>query len=252
MSRLLDVHISPIRRFATLRGISSGLALMGLVSSLGGCVTKGTYDELVAERDQLQGQLASTSETLSATQNELAASESVNQDLEGQLEAQQVAVAATAATYSALADNLREELVAGQVVIEQLREGIRVQLSDEVLFESGSANLDDRGREILTSVSGELTEVPYRVEVEGHTDATPIGGRLAQRYQSNWDLAATRATRVVQLLEKEGVAGDRLVAVSYGSTRPVASNDSEEGRAQNRRIEIRLIPSDSATPATGE
>jgi chemotaxis protein MotB len=217
--------------------------------TLGACVTKGSYEELAAERDQLQGQLASASEELESTRSELAAAESVNQDLQTQIEAKEVALAATAATYGALTEDLREELLAGQVVIEQLREGIRVQLSEDVLFDSGSADLGEHGRTILESVSNQLAKVPYRVEVEGHTDSMPIGGRLAQRYETNWDLAAARAAHVVQLLQQSGVEGDRLVAVSYGDTQPIASNDDAEGRAQNRRIDIRLIPVDADAPA---
>jgi chemotaxis protein MotB len=236
----------------TLRTTRSGLLIrvlaLGLAATLFACVSKGRYTELETERDQLRSALETKSQ-------ELEAMESVNQDLEGQIEAQDVAIAAsaaTAATYSALAEDMRQELVAGQVVIEQLRDGIRVQMSDEVLFESGSAELDERGREILGSVSKQLQGDRYRVEVEGHTDSMPIGGRLAQRFPTNWDLAAARAARVVRLLEESGVKSERLVAVSYGSTRPIASNDDEAGRAQNRRIEIRLLPVDGSEPATGE
>ena len=112
----------------------------------------------------------------------------------------------------------------------------------EVLFGSGSTTLTDSGREMLLKVGAKLKDTSYQTVVAGFTDDVPIGGALAQKYPSNWELAGARAARVVRLLEAGGVPNERLVSVSFGENQPVASNDSEEGRAQNRRIEIRLRP----------
>jgi chemotaxis protein MotB len=112
----------------------------------------------------------------------------------------------------------------------------------EVLFGSGSTQLTDSGREMLLKVSAKLKDASYQTVVAGFTDNVPIGGTLAQKYPSNWELAGARAARVVRLLEAGGVPSERLIAVSFGENEPVASNDDEEGRAQNRRIEIRLRP----------
>ena len=76
----------------------------------------------------------------------------------------------------------------------------------------------------------------------GFTDNVPIRGNLAKRYPTNWELAGARAASVVRLLESTGIDSTKLIASSYGDNFPVASNDTEEGRAQNRRIEIRLRP----------
>ena len=76
----------------------------------------------------------------------------------------------------------------------------------------------------------------------GFTDNIPIRGSLTKKFPTNWELAGARAASVVRLLEKEGVDKLKLTAVSYGENQPVASNDTPEGRSQNRRIEIRMRP----------
>jgi chemotaxis protein MotB len=103
---------------------------------------------------------------------------------------------------------------------------------------------------VLTKVSTELAKTPHRVEVLGHTDDVPISSRLKNTYPTNWELAGARAASVVRLFEENGLPGDRLSAVSRGEFDPRASNEDAEGRARNRRIEIRLIPTRSdAMPA---
>jgi chemotaxis protein MotB len=111
-----------------------------------------------------------------------------------------------------------------------------------VLFASGSAELDGKGRDVLVKVATQLKKLEDTIQVRGHTDDRPIGGALAQRYPTNWELAAARAARVVRLLEERGVSSKRLAAVSLGPNDPVAPNDSAANRARNRRIEILLIP----------
>ena len=145
-------------------------------------------------------------------------------------------------TYDELVTDLESELSAGQIEIERLREGLRLNVSEDVLFASGSAQLDRIGREVLTKVAGRLKELGDFIEVRGHTDNLRIRGALAKRFPSNWELAAARAASVVRLLEEQGVPGDRLAVVSLGPNDPLVANDSPENRARNRRIEIRLEP----------
>lgn len=145
-------------------------------------------------------------------------------------------------TYGELVGDLESELSAGQIEIERLREGLRLNVSQDVLFASGSAKLDRIGSDVLIKVAGRLKDLDDFIEVRGHTDDRPMSGALAKRFPSNWELAAARAASVVRLLEEHGVPGDRLAAVSMGENDPVVSNDSVENRARNRRIEIRLEP----------
>jgi chemotaxis protein MotB len=87
-------------------------------------------------------------------------------------------------------------------------------------------------------------EIPNRVQVEGHTDNLPIeeGSTIARRYPSNWELSGQRAINVLKSLASLGVEEGRLAAVARGDTRPMVSNDTPEGRAYNRRVEIVILP----------
>jgi chemotaxis protein MotB len=154
--------------------------------------------------------------------------------------------------FEGLVDDLESELQKGAIEIEQLRNGLRVAVSDEILFQSGSAKLDLRGREVLETVADHIKKLDYAVDVEGHTDNRQIRGALTKRYPSNWELAGARAASVVRLFESAGIEGARLQAISRAEHAPVASNDDDEGRGQNRRIEIRLRPRETTElmPAT--
>ena len=221
-----------------------------------GCVSSGKYDKMVSERDTL-------AQERKALANRVQELEKRVQSLEAQLvtqgeEMSQLRLAHTAEvsqmreTYNALVSKLEGEVESGQIVIEQLRDGLRVKLSEEILFATGSAELGEKGREVLLTVSAELQKVPYQIEVAGHTDNVQIRGNLANLYPTNWELAGARAARVVRLLEEGGITSNRLLAVSYGENDPVASNDTPEGRARNRRIELRMRPiaPSESTPAT--
>jgi chemotaxis protein MotB len=151
-------------------------------------------------------------------------------------------LAALESTSSALRESLEAEINSGAVQIGESAAGIHVNLSNGILFPTGSAQLDDVGREVLLKVSRELARTDNRIIVEGHTDDVPIRGALGELYPSNWELAAARSARVVRLFEQAGIDGGRLEVISHGEMRPVAPNDADANRALNRRIEIRLIP----------
>jgi chemotaxis protein MotB len=204
-----------------------------------GCVSKGTHRATLAERDKLARSRAELEQQLQAL-------ERTREDLAGQLAEKDAQLSDTQSTYDALLRDLKSELASGQVQIEQLRDGIRVQLAQEILFPSGSAELDPQGTEVLGKVAKQMIETPHRVEILGHTDDVKISGALAQRYPTNWELAAARAARVVRLFEEAGMDGKRLRAVSRSEYEPVAVNDSPENREKNRRIEVRLIPAAGA------
>jgi chemotaxis protein MotB len=145
-------------------------------------------------------------------------------------------------TYEGLVRDLEADLAAARIELDRLREGFRTRLSAETLFDSGSADLTAEGERVLARLADELRTAPYQILVQGHTDNVAIRGALAARYASNWELAAIRAVRVVRALEARGIEPSRLAAVSLGEHHPVVPNDTAEGRAENRRIEIRLIP----------
>jgi len=137
---------------------------------------------------------------------------------------------------------LRQEISADQVQIEELKNGIKVNLSDGLLYHSGGVELSAGGMRALDKVAATLAQQSDEIDVVGNTDDVPIGPALIGRYATNWELAARRATLVVEHLQKKGVNPGQMRAISAGSYHPVASNDTAAGRAQNRRTEILLRP----------
>jgi chemotaxis protein MotB len=207
--------------------LCAAIAIPLLLGALS-CVSKGTYRGTVEERDALAEKKARVEEQLQAL-------ESANGELASKLSARDQEVAELRGTYDGLVSDLEAEVASGHVQIEQL-------VSDEILFPSGSAEFDDHGREVLKKVAAQIANSPHQVEVEGHTDDVAIVGVLAQRYPTNWELAGARAAQVVRLFQDEGIDGSRMRAISNAEFDPTAANDSPEGRQQNRRIGIRLIP----------
>lgn len=197
------------------------------------------HQDLLAQAEQLRQTEARLAAVLTEQSVELVRSQE-------ELEVTRTELERLTSTYTTLMSDLESEVASGQIQIEQLREGIRVNVSDDILFASGSTRLDPEGRRVLEKVAAQLTALDHDVEVQGHTDDRQIRGSLRSRFPSNWELAAARAGRVVRLLQEAGISGDRLSLVSFSAYRPIASNDSEDDRARNRRIEIRLKPNDRA------
>jgi chemotaxis protein MotB len=111
-------------------------------------------------------------------------------------------------------------------------------VTDKVLFDPGQAELRAEGREVVDKLAAAISRLPNKLAVEGHTDNVPISGR----YASNWELSTARATTVLrELIERHGIAPARLSAAGYADERPVAGNDTAEGRAANRRVELVVL-----------
>jgi len=123
--------------------------------------------------------------------------------------------------------------------------GVVVTLDETLLFPSGSARIDDAAAPALGAIAEVLADLDNQILVEGHTDSVPTSGTV---WPTNWELSAARATAALrELNESYGLAGTRLSAVGHADTRPRSTNDTAEGRAQNRRIEIVvLVENDSA------
>jgi chemotaxis protein MotB len=214
---------------------------MLLVSALG-CVSNDKYNHLLAERDGLAAERDGLTEEVTVLQvasDELAASLSAS--------AQQAEKMRS--TYGGLMTELEAEVAAGQLEVQQLVDGVRLNVSDELLFESGAAGLNEQGRVLIARVASRIGKEQAIISVEGHTDNVGISDSLRTRFPTNWELAAARASSVVRLLTEEGLDPTRLRVVSRGPFAPVASNQTAEGRAKNRRTEILLRPISDALPA---
>jgi len=147
-------------------------------------------------------------------------------------------------TYDELVVSMQKEIEQGQIKITQLADRLSVSMVDKILFPSGEAKITPDGLEILERVGNVLKDTPSKIiRVEGHTDNVPIHPRLQKHFPTNWELSTARATNVVRFLqEKTGIDPKRLQAIGMSEYRPTASNSTEQGRTQNRRIEIILLP----------
>jgi chemotaxis protein MotB len=114
---------------------------------------------------------------------------------------------------------------------------------DAILFASGKAEVTPEGLVVLQKVIDILKNIKDKaIRIEGHTDNVQIVGALTKKYPTNWELSAARAVNVTRYLQQQGVDPLNLGAVAYGEFKPVAGNDTSEGKAKNRRIEIILVP----------
>jgi chemotaxis protein MotB len=146
---------------------------------------------------------------------------------------------------------VREAGLAAKVSTTVSRRGLKVRLlTDKLLFDSGSAVIENRPALSVLDKIGAIvaTERRHPVEVEGHTDDRPIA---TSQFPSNWQLSGARAGAVVQRLVGAGVSGDRVSLGGYAARQPVASNATGAGRARNRRVEIILTRLHGATPSQG-
>lgn len=132
-----------------------------------------------------------------------------------------------------LKDALGGWIQTSEVAVTGTENWVQIDVSANLLFASASAEPSAQAREVFARLAGMLAPFDNEIEVAGHTDNLPI--RTA-RFQSNWELSSARAAAVVELLTQGGVGPERLSAVGYGEFRPTADNQSEEGRARNRRV----------------
>ncbi|MHB0994807.1 MAG: OmpA/MotB family protein [Elusimicrobiales bacterium] len=138
-----------------------------------------------------------------------------------------------------LAEDLMKAGLRDMAEVQITARQIKINIAAPVLFQSGKAGIASTSAEVLGPVAAVLNTLPNDVIVEGHTDAVPI---KSGDYATNWELSAARANAVVDLLaSRYSVPEERMIAAAYGEHRPVASNDTAEGRALNRRIEI-VVP----------
>ncbi len=152
------------------------------------------------------------------------------------------ALAAQNKTSQELNQRLQSEIKADQVQIKQLQGRLAVTMVDEILFREGGWDVNEKGREALNKIVPVLANLKgQRIEVQGYTDNVPLSEELRRRFPTNWELSTARATDVVRFLASQGVNPQLLSATGYGEERPAASNDTPQGRAKNRRVEIVLV-----------
>lgn len=247
----------------------------------GGCVRSSTYEALQekhrAEQARAQGleqaltaeqekvkSLAAEKATLEqrvealtaekaamlGDQQQLQTSIEEMQQALAELEARKRAAEARVAQFRRLLERFKPLMDAGRLRVKIVEGRMVVELATDVLFASGSADLSEEGKAAIAEVSGLLAGIPdRRFQVEGHTDDVPIQTR---RFPSNWALAAGRAITVVETMIEAGMPPERVSAAAFGEYKPTTSNDTDEGKAANRRIEIVVVPDLSDLPGFDE
>ena len=126
-----------------------------------------------------------------------------------------------------------------KITIRSDVDSITISLADNLLFDSGNADLKPGAQDVLAQVASALVGLPNALRIEGHTDNVPVN---SPDFATNWELSGARASRVLRFLESAGpLVPDRISLAGYADTRPVAANATSEGRALNRRADIVIV-----------
>ena len=230
--------------------ISLSLSLLLVFS----CVSKNKYLELETRMNKTQAQLQEDKRNLQA-QNDKLRSKNIRlsdtiEDLKLELRQEKLAVLQKESEVSELERtrreiefSLKEQIAQKDIKLEEVEGKLKVTFVDKILFDSGSVMIKPKGQEVLLKLADSFRDnKDQNIAVEGHTDDVQIGSALLDKFPTNWELSAARATAVVRFFQEKGnISPERLTASGFSYYRPVAKNATIEGRKQNRRIEIILV-----------
>ena len=219
------------------------------------CVSKKQYVELETKSNATQAQLEQDKRNLQAQNDKLLSEnnrfldpiEGLKVELRQEKHAVQQKereVSELDKTRMEIESSLKEQIAQKDIKLEEIEGKLKVTFVDKILFDSGSVMIKPKGQEVILKLADSFRDnKDQNIGVEGHTDDVQIGAALLDRFPTNWELSAARATAVVRFLQEKGdIAPERLTASGFGFYRPVATNETPEGREQNRRIEIILVP----------
>jgi chemotaxis protein MotB len=231
------------------------LVVVGLASLTAACgVDEKKYNAAVAELEACKQEKQATTEKLTKQNDDCAtklaeklAEEKgdLNKRLE-EVERQRELERARVAVYQGLLDKLKGMIDTGQLQVNIRNGKMIVRLPDNVLFDPGKTDIKVAGKKALAQLTDVLKAIPNRsFQVTGHTDNAPI---KSMKFRSNWDLSTARAVEVVDFMIKSGMEPNRLSATGYGEYDPITANDTPANKAQNRRIEIVIMPNIEELP----
>lgn len=217
-------------------------------------------NDLQASYDTLNQELTRVQTVLVQTQGELAQVVKDRSALKGSVDEMRQALDELSrrkaeadrrlAEFRGLLARFQKLIDAGKLKVKIVDGRMVVALASDILFASGSAALSKEGKARVAEVASLLAQLPERkFQVEGHTDNVPI---RTEQFPSNWELASARSLTVLKTMVDAGMPQDRVSAASFGDSKPAASNDTTEGKAQNRRIDIVVVPDLSSLPGFDE
>ncbi|MFH1434610.1 MAG: OmpA family protein [Pseudomonadota bacterium] len=248
-----------------MKSVVKGIIIAALLACVAGCgPSKDEWEAKIKEVDDLKAQLADLKAQYDAAVgklteenkgmleqlNDLTKAKMSLEDLVNQLKKKQEQAKERLNMIKNMLSKFKALIEAGKLKVE-IRDGKMVLvLPSAVLFESGKADLKEDGEMTLSEVAPVLASITGReYQVAGHTDDVPIKKKM---FPSNWELSTARAVAVVKYLQEQGVPATSLSAAGYSEFAPVAANDSEGGKASNRRIEIILMPNLEELPDLGD
>ncbi len=145
-------------------------------------------------------------------------------------------------TYKDAFSMFQSEIATHKMRIFVDRRGIIIQLGADMFFAPGSADVNPSAETILKKLSLLFSEIPNKLRIEGHTDSRPL---KSDKFDSNWELSSQRAINILKMYKSLGIPESRMMAVAYSDTKPLVTNDTPEGRAFNRRVDIVIIDRES-------
>lgn len=243
------------------------LILLPLLLLTSGCVTSSKYKALEAKEKQTATDNENYKLQLGAAQNQitelngkLGIADNQRTQLEGSVNEMKIAMEQMKkrrqetekrlAEFKELTSKFSKLVNAGKLSVKMVNGRMTVALSTDILFSSGSAKLSAEGVRAIKEVSLLLKSLDGRkYQIEGHTDNIPMKSDI---YPSNWELASGRAITVVKTMIDAGLPAEQISAASYADTQPITDNSTPEGKKQNRRISIVIVPDLSGLPGNDE
>ncbi|RMG19376.1 MAG: hypothetical protein D6730_21645 [Bacteroidetes bacterium] len=232
-----------------MKNLSKVTILVLAVVLMSACVSKKKYDEALAAAAAEKSALESALAEANAEKSKLQADA---QKLQDDLNMSKEEIMKLAETVKAnnekiakLENAIRDvfdDYDENQVSVSERNGKLYITLSNSILFESGRARIAKEAQDVIGKLASVLNASGgLSISIEGHTDNEPVQIHKA-KYTDNWGLSTARALNILRELEKNGVDGSRLTASGKGDTEPIASNDTPEGREQNRRTEFVINP----------
>ena len=239
---------------------SSLFGVFLVVAIVSGCVSTGTHEKLQKDHEAIQEENIRLKADLLSAGGRITTLDKSLENTSSERDRMAKALAESNLRQSEVDKRMTEyrdlvgkfkALIDSKTLLVKIDKGrMVVGMATDILFPSGSAKLSKPGKAAVANVGKLLASIAGReFQIEGHTDNVPIG---SAGFSSNWDLASQRAINVLTVMKEAGVPQERLSAASFGETRPVSPNETAEGRAANRRIEIVVVPDLSGLPGFDE
>jgi len=218
--------------------------LICILPLLGGCISIATHEEQMKKCREVSDHAHQLEHDLTAAQAKNTELESTVEEQEAEHEALKTELTQVRGTYDELIQQLKDDIAKGGVSVHETPQGLVITLDNQILFQSGRAELQAQGKRVLVQVADVLKHVQgHEIQVQGHTDNLKISGALKIRFPSNWELSSARAASVLRFLQDVGKIDPALLVLqAYADQKPVGDNNTVEGRHQNRRVDIVLVP----------